>query len=205
MSDEQPYTLGVLRVVQKEGSETLHLSGQPMGIRLLDFWRWSASDLISNTMRGVFAEFLVANALGVAKTARVEWAPYDLVTENGTSIEVKASVYIQSWYQSRLSRIQFSIRPASKWGASTNQFSPEKLRSADLYVFCVLSHRDQSTLDPLDLNQWDFYVLPTSILNQAFPTQKSIGLASLLLLNPCHARYEDLKECIESLSPQPNK
>jgi len=29
-------------------------------------------------------------------------------------------------------------------------------------VFCVLKHKDQATLNPLDLSQWDFYVLSTA-------------------------------------------
>jgi len=32
---------------------------------ILDFWRWAYSDLIDNTSRGIFAEWLVAQALGI--------------------------------------------------------------------------------------------------------------------------------------------
>ena len=40
----------------KSGSEPFLMSGQPLTANLLDFWRWSASDLVSNATRGVLAE-----------------------------------------------------------------------------------------------------------------------------------------------------
>ena len=41
----------------KTGAEPFHTAGQPIGVRLLEYWRWSASDLLSNTQRGVMAEY----------------------------------------------------------------------------------------------------------------------------------------------------
>ncbi|MBK6579630.1 MAG: hypothetical protein IPG17_26280 [Sandaracinaceae bacterium] len=49
-------------------------AGAP-ALTVLDFWRWSMSDLVSNTARGVLAEFLVGSALGIASGTRVEWVP----------------------------------------------------------------------------------------------------------------------------------
>ncbi len=31
--------------------------------KLCDYWKWSSSDLLSNTLRGVLAEYLVVTAL----------------------------------------------------------------------------------------------------------------------------------------------
>ena len=59
-----------------------------MDLTLLDFWSWSASDLVSNATRGRLAEFIVANALGVESGIREEWAAYDLATATGIKIEV---------------------------------------------------------------------------------------------------------------------
>jgi len=74
-------------------------------------------------------------------------------------------------------------------------------RQGDIYVFCVLHHKDKTTIDPLNLEQWDFYILSASILNEQFPTQKSISLSSLLKLNPCQAKFEEITACIQKLSP----
>lgn len=73
-----------------------HHKSHPLPFTLLDFWRWSCSDLISNATRGILAEYIIAQALGVAKGIRKEWAPYDLLTPEGIRVEVKSAAYIQS-------------------------------------------------------------------------------------------------------------
>ncbi len=103
-----------IKVTRKTGSERLHNNGKKASVQLVDFWRWSASDLLSNATRGVFAEFIIASALGLADGVRSEWDPYDLITQKGQRIEVKSAAYLQSWSQKQLSKISFSIRPSRK-------------------------------------------------------------------------------------------
>ena len=43
-----------------------------------DFWAWAYSDILSNRNRSIFAEFLVALALGVTDEPRVEWDAVDV-------------------------------------------------------------------------------------------------------------------------------
>jgi hypothetical protein len=43
-----------------------------------DFWSWAHSDVMSNTNRSIFAEFLVVSALGLLDTPRIEWDAVDL-------------------------------------------------------------------------------------------------------------------------------
>lgn len=156
-------------------------------------------------MRGILAEFIVASALGQAVTVRAEWDAYDLLVPTvtkpeGIKIEVMSASYLQSWFHKQLSLIKFGIGPPRAWDASTNSLSRELKRQADLYVFCILHHQEKETLDPLNLNQWTFYVLPTSVLNEKLPKQKIIGLSSLLALNPSKASYEELKACVMSMA-----
>lgn len=65
------------------GDERLTIGGEPLaGGQLIDFWRWSRSGLLDNTVRGLFAEYLVARALGVTHAGvRVEWDTVDIVTD----------------------------------------------------------------------------------------------------------------------------
>lgn len=58
--------LGPLEVQRLSGSETFHRNGRPAGFDVLDFWRWSSSDLVVNVTRGVLAEYIVAKALAVS-------------------------------------------------------------------------------------------------------------------------------------------
>ncbi len=172
--------LGRIQAVRRSGSESFHANGNATGITLLDFWQWSASDLVSNATRGRLAEYVVARALGISTAGvRDEWAAYDLETSSGLRIKVKSAAYLQSWQQHGPSRIAFSVRKARAWDPNTNAQAPEPSRSADIYVFALLHHMDKGTVDPLDLNQWCFFVLPTKTLNERQRSQHSITLNSL--------------------------
>lgn len=109
----------------------------------------------------------------------MEWAAHDLTCPDGTKVEVKSAAFIQSWSQKEYSRPIFSIRKARVWDAETGEMESEAGRVADVYVFALLRHRDQDTLDPLDLDQWRFFVVPTRVLNERKRSQHSITLASL--------------------------
>ena len=68
-----------------------------------DFWQWAYSDLLQNTTRGVLAEYIVAGLLGVDKTPRNPWLPFDLKLNDGTTVEVKTMSRLQAWSQKELS------------------------------------------------------------------------------------------------------
>ena len=72
-----------------------------------------------------------------------------LETGDGIKIEVKSAAYVQSWKQKRLSRLVFGIAPTLAWDPLTDEFDKEKRSNSDVYVFCVLAHKDQETIDPL--------------------------------------------------------
>lgn len=179
------------------GSEPFLSHGAPIGADVLAFWRWSASDLVSNALRGRVAEFLVAHALGVADgNVRTEWDAYDLRVRGGPTIEVKSSAYLQSWAQRGASRICFGIQPTRAWSPDTNEFSLESRRQADLYVFALLHHRDKATLDPLDTDQWTFFVLATEVLDAQLSVQREISLRTLEALGPTKADYQNLAAAV---------
>lgn len=188
--------LGRIETERKSGSEPLHANGTPLGVSLQQFWQWAGSDLISNSQRGILAEFLVAHALGADCGVRTEWDAYDLVTDSGIKVEVKASGFIQSWAQERLSSVGFDIAPKLSWDASTNISATEAARPADVYVFAVHSHIDQASIDPLNVNQWEFYVLATSVLDQECSSQKRISLGTIQRLCPRAVSFEGLHEAV---------
>jgi len=144
-----------------------------------EFWKWAFSDFMSNALRGVLAEYIVATALGCTGKPRVEWDAYDLVTQDGLRVEVKSSAYLQSWRQNQPSLIRFDIGQKKAWDAESNTSSSEAIRSADVYVFCVFAATDKASADPLDLSQWFFLVCSTSFLNAKLQDYKSVGLSTL--------------------------
>jgi len=193
--------LNCLTITRKEGNEPFHINGHELDYDLLSFWKWFASDLVGNTIRGIIAEYIVARALGLAKSGiRDGWAAYDMETLSGKKIEVKSAAFIQSWHQKHLSSIQFVIPKTRAWDADTNTQSTESKRQADVYVFALLVHTDKATIDPLNIDQWRFYVLPTSILDARKRSQHSITLNTLEKLCTGAIRYPDLQEAVENCS-----
>lgn len=190
--------IGGMKMQTLTGNEHFTYDGMPIGILLNDFWAWNSSDLLNNTLRGALAEFIVASSIGLdTNECREDWTAFDLQTKSGRKIEVKCSSYLQSWNAERLSKIQFSIRSAYAWDAESN-YSEESKRWSDLYVFCLYASKKRDG-SPLQLESWEFYVLPTYVLNEKCNNQKSINLNSLLKLNPTKTTYENLNEVIENL------
>jgi hypothetical protein len=113
---EQPDALDYIPVIRKTGNEMFKSNGQQTGITLLDFWKWSASDLIGNAQSGILAEYIVATALGVAESVQERWAPYDLRTRSGIKVEVKSGAYIQTWYQKSFSTILLQHTSVNRLG-----------------------------------------------------------------------------------------
>ncbi|WP_019354767.1 hypothetical protein [Streptomyces sp. AA1529] len=187
--------LGKLTVTRRSGSEPILANGETVG-SLGGFWSWACSDLAGNTMRGVLAEYLVALALSSATETRTEWDSIDIRTPERWRVEVKSSAYLQSWAQSKLSKVLFSIASASGWDAQTGTSSTEVLRRSDVYVFCLLHHQDKQTLNPLDLDQWTFYVLATRALDEHCPSQRTISLAGLRRLDPLETDFSGLRKAV---------
>ena len=170
----------------QSGCEPFNAGGEPLGPTLRDYWRWSGSDLVSNVGRGILAEFLVANALGQTEEPREEWGAFDVEVPGCGTVEVKSAAYIQSWKQKDYSKISFDIaKRKSAWNPQTGEYKDldPRERIADVYVFCLLKHKCQKTIDPLNVEQWEFYVVRTSQLDcKEWEENKEIGLKSLACL-----------------------
>jgi hypothetical protein len=193
-----------MAVRRRIGSEPFTDGEDNLKFDLLGFWQWSASDLVSNTTRGVLAEYLVARALGIdVSGVRDGWAAYDLRTPAGIKVEVKSAAYLQSWHQRKPSIVSFLIPRTRAWDPDTNRLDPEPKRQADVYVFAVLAHAQKSTLNPCDVSQWEFHVLPTLVLNERTRSQHSITLRTLMRLSGGPVAYGDLARKVRETVPGP--
>ena len=182
---------------KKSGDERLTFNRRPLEFSLHDFWSWTMSDILSNATRGIFAEYIVGTAINFDKSAvRDEWSAYDLETSDGIKLEIKSSAYLQSWSQKDFSKISFSTKAALYWDSSLDVQETEKKRHADVYVFCLLHHTVKETLDPLNLDQWEFYILSTMELNCYTRSQHSITLNSLRKLTDA-VSYDMIDETIK--------
>lgn len=164
---------------------------------VLDFWQWGFSNILTNNLRGIFAEFLVGTALGCLNQARVEWDSFDLVY-NDLKIEVKSSAFIQAWHKEKYSNIIFNIGSRKEYDYETNKYSATVKRNADIYVFCLLKEKSIELIDPLNVTQWEFFVALTKELDMHFPHQKTISLSSLKKITQ-PSTYGNFKKTIDDL------
>ncbi len=160
-----------------------------------DFWAWAYSDILSNRNCSIFAEFIVATALGEFNSPRVEWDAVDLRYRE-KKIEVKSAAYVQSWHQTKLSTIRFDIGKKLGWCAETNISAVSAERNANCYVFCLFTEQNQEQANILDIEKWTFFVAQTQQLEERFGNQKSVSLNYLKAI--ClEADFQHLKQVIE--------
>lgn len=112
---------------------------------------------------------------------------------------MKSAAYLQSWKQNKDSNITFSIKPTYGWNSETNEYSTDLKRQSDVYIFCLLKHKDKVTVNPLRLEQWIFYIVPAKVLNEKKTNQQKIGLNSLKKLKPVITDYQGIRKVILEL------
>jgi hypothetical protein len=187
--------LEAMQAIRKTGSETF-LNGNTS--TLLDYWAWAHSDIMGNTERGKIAEYIVAMAVNAHRRTRTEWDSYDILSDDHIRIEVKSSAFLQTWYKKTYSEISFGIRPTQGWNQADNTYEQTRKRQADVYVFCVFNCKEQNTANPLDLDQWGFYVLSAKKLDHMLPDQKSARLSVIQEIGAINSDYSGLREAIRS-------
>jgi len=67
-----------------------------------------------------------------------------------------------------------------------------------VYVFALLAHKEKETVDPLDVDQWQFFVLSTSVLDHEFGNQTMVGISTLAKLAP-PVDYDRLNELLTNV------
>lgn len=117
-----------------------------------------------NNARGYLVEFLVARALGDPRPLRVEWGPYDVQSADGTLVEVKATGRLQSWSTGNCSMPSWrfkSVCAERLWSEERGEYVPVDPRTrVHAWVFALHTTTDPADYDPLDLDQWEFRVIP---------------------------------------------
>lgn len=71
-------------------------------------------------------------------------------------------------------------------------------RPADVYVFAVLAHQEKHTIDPLNVNQWGFFVLATRVLAHHTRSQHSITIKTLERLSGGSVSFQNLRTADEN-------
>lgn len=170
---------------------------------VLDFWRFLYSDL--SNQHEVIAEYLVSRALEIEKPENVSsWTGYDL-SYRAKRIEVKSTTYVHPWNKTKVSKTRtFSIAPSSNyyWYGRSDIDGKAKARQNELYVFCLNTNQDIEKADPLSIDPWTFYVVPTFIINAMCerynnPNQKTISLGVVRKLSNGAVGWLNLRHAID--------
>ncbi len=114
-NEESLLNLPPIEATLKSGEEKLTYNGNNIGYKLINFWQWSVSDILSNATRGRFAEFIVGTAIEFDNAAVREehfqsfvylpLANFDYVSsfwQTSTAAIVKFSNYSYIDYKSHL-------------------------------------------------------------------------------------------------------
>ena len=147
------------------------------------FRRWALGDLVSNRNRGIYAEWLVGQALGLIgpDDRRIEWDAADL-RYRGHDIEVKAGGRGQRWDQTQPTPVRFDIvRRHQAWHAQADTLAvhPEPLRCADVYVFCLHTPIEATNDNVADAACWEFRIVGTKTLDSELGAQRPVGISTL--------------------------
>lgn len=174
---------------------------------VLDFWRYCYGNLAGQS--AVIAEFLVAKALENDKAENVTlWTAYDM-SYRGMRIEVKSTEYVHAWNRKRVSNVRtFSIAPSNNkyWGSAGER---KMSRQNDLYVFCLNTNKEVQHPRPLNIDDWEFYVVTTTRINSyaasyGNPDQKKISLNVVKSLAGNAVKWNGLKQRIDEIIDSSN-
>ena len=180
---------------------------QDCGLDIERFRRWATGNLVDNRNRGIFAEWLVGQALQAidASEFRQEWDVWDLQYRHAP-IEVKASGLSQYWSPLRRSRPSFRIAvPKQIWCKQTAQWQPnhQATRPAQVYVFCLHTSLPATNANVACPYTWEFWVISGRALDARLGAQQTVGLATLdqltedQLTDPI--RWDQIKEAVDRL------
>ncbi len=184
---------------RKSGDEPFRARTGNLGPTLLDFWRWSASDLLDDWTRPALAAYIVSCALGLPASFRPqEGAAGYLLHSQGLKIEVTSACYpCLDRDEEAAAEVRFPIRVSRAGEAGASAAAVNLQRRADVYVFCLLVPLDEELVDPLDVSQWEFYVAASAVLDAQFPLGKSIRLQGLQELGVAAVGYEELPGSVQ--------
>jgi hypothetical protein len=193
--------------VEKLTGDELFRNTNQTKFSVREFWRYGFSNLNSNVMRGVLAEFIVENALNEKDIIGVRnpWGDYDVLTEEGVKVEVKCCSYIQDWNQDKFTVIRWAGLKATPlyWSSAVAAQVSDAIPDykSDVYVLALVDHQDPATLDLLNLNQWRFYVLSRERLREVARNGGSVSLSQLTKSNIASVGYVQLVGAVASIYP----
>ena len=188
------------------GKEPFLINNELQEKTVKDFWAWSLSRLLMDGPRGDLAEYIVRMALDEdVETPKRGFGECDIVYRD-CRIEVKCSSLLQEWERKKLSRPVFSIAKTVNCDIAerdgkyyyVGRDGSEAKRRSDVYVFCLFANINRETANPLDMNQWKFWIASTAKINEVFGDRRSISLGSFKKIDAIECEYCGIKDAVNA-------
>ncbi len=187
-----------------DGNEIFTYNNNSLGFTWLDFWKFQYSNI--DNLKESIAEFLVAKALGIDTPHNTSyWTLFDILYRN-TRIEVKQTAYYHPWNENgNVSNARiFDIKKANS--SYENEKSPNIYeRQNDIYVFCLNNGNTKETSNPLELSNWEFYIIPTSVINEQCQNNKTVSLGRIRSMGFSHFEFGQIKAEIDRIIDELHK
>lgn len=166
-------------------------------LTIMDFRAFQYSNIWN--MIADLAEFIVAKALGKEKPINREfWSLWD-INYQGYRIEVKATSDYHSWdkeEKKKPTRRTFSIAQTHEFYKVTDA---DLVRNNDIYVFCYNKGNTPEESYPLNLGNWEFYIIPTNTIDKLCGKQKTISLTKVQKIAGKAVSFDHIKDSIDNL------
>lgn len=179
------------------GDELFLDNGKPLGLTMRDFWSFQFSNILHDPDE--IAEFLVAKALGMNEPCNKEYWTLCDIQYRDKRVEVKETSFFHSFNEpGKVSKNRvFGIQKANSI-YEDQEHENRYERQNDLYVFCLLNGTDREEAWPLEVSHWEFYVVPTAVINQECGDQKTISLSRVRSF-ATHVNYSELRRAIDKV------
>ena len=178
------------------GTEPFVMNGKSVGFNMLDFWKFEFSNIYD--MQDEISEFIVAKALEIDVPYNKEmWTLCDIMYRD-KRIEVKETSYYHPWNKDGQVSEQraFGITKANSIYEKPDEENKYE-RQNDLYIFCVVNGNTREESNPLNLNNWDFYIVPTSVINEKCKDNKTISLSRIQNMGYRPFDFSKIKEEVD--------
>lgn len=155
------------------GQEQFTHNGDSIGVSVLDYWRFQFSNIWA--VQEEVAEFIVAKVLGQdVPYNKNGWTLWD-INYRGMRIEVKETGFYHSWRRDGKISHQRTFGISKAYSRYKDNKSEYK-RQNDVYVFCLNLGISKESSNPLVLENWRFWVVPTSTIDRLCGDNKTISL-----------------------------
>lgn len=181
---------------QKVGDECFTLKGKDTDLTMLEFWRWHFSEIFD--LQSKIAEYIVGKALGLKEAQNVgEWTLFDM-EYRGKRIEVKETSYYHAWQTDEEPKSKHRIFGITKAYDNYKEKNSPLRRQNDIYIFCLNTGETKEASNPLELNNWQFYVIPTKTINEECGEARTISLVKVEKLTN-KLSYSELKSVVDGM------